>query len=572
MLHDPGSNRLASPALNLAPNPALVTQRAVQRLPRLALLLFCAAYVLPGVFGRDPWKSADITAFGYMAAIAQGRTGWFAPMVGGLPADAALLPYWLGAIFIQALDPWLDPALAARIPFALLLVLVLVLTWYASYHLARTEAAQPLPFAFGGEAQPVDYARAIADGALLALIASLGLLQLGHETTPELLQLASVALFVYALAASPFRALQPRLAVLAALPALAASGAPSIALALGIVGGVICRRSGYAPARRFARWVGASLLLAVLVASVLGAWGWHFATGGVDAADLWALLRLLAWFTWPAWLLALWTIWRWRDHLSDRHIAIPLGCASVSLVACIVMGGSDRALMLALPPLAVLAAFALPTLQRRTAAAIDWFSVCFFSACAITIWVVYLSIQTGFPAKPAANVARLSPGYVPSFSVLALALALAATLAWFWLVRWRIGRSRHPLWKSLVLPAGGVALSWLLVMTLLLVPLDHARSYRSLVERIAQQVPRGSCIAAPGMTRAQVVALERLGGFAVDAVTAAGATRCDFLLLAETRERSSAPGPQWELLARERRNNSDDEVTAIYRRAIDSAS
>ena len=572
MLHDPGSNRLASPALNLAPNPALVTQRAVQRLPRLALLLFCAAYVLPGVFGRDPWKSADITAFGYMAAIAQGRTGWFAPMVGGLPADAALLPYWLGAIFIQALDPWLDPALAARIPFALLLVLVLVLTWYASYHLARTEAAQPLPFAFGGEAQPVDYARAIADGALLALIASLGLLQLGHETTPELLQLACVALFVYALAASPFRTLQPRIAVLAALPALAASGAPSIALALGIVGGVICRRSGYAPARRFARWVGASLLLAVLVASVLGAWGWHFATGGVDAADLWALLRLLAWFTWPAWLLALWTIWRWRDHLSDRHIAIPLGCASVSLVACIVMGGSDRALMLALPPLAVLAAFALPTLQRRTAAAIDWFSVCFFSACAITIWVVYLSIQTGFPAKPAANVARLSPGYVPSFSVLALALALAATLAWIWLVRWRIGRSRHPLWKSLVLPAGGVALSWLLVMTLLLVPLDHARSYRSLVERIAQQVPRGSCIAAPGMTRAQVVALERLGGFAVDAVTAAGATRCDFLLLAETRERPSAPGPQWELLARERRNNSDDEVTAIYRRTIDSAS
>ena len=33
-----------------------------------------------------------------------------------------------------------------------------------------------VPLAFGGEATPVDYARAIADGALLALIASLGLL------------------------------------------------------------------------------------------------------------------------------------------------------------------------------------------------------------------------------------------------------------------------------------------------------------------------------------------------------------------------------------------------------------
>ena len=97
-----------------SPNPALVTQRAAQRLPRVALLLFCAAYVLPGVFGRDPWKSADITAFGYMAGIAQGRTGWLAPTVGGLPADAALLPYWLGAAFIKLLAPWVDPMLWQR--------------------------------------------------------------------------------------------------------------------------------------------------------------------------------------------------------------------------------------------------------------------------------------------------------------------------------------------------------------------------------------------------------------------------------------------------------------------------
>ncbi len=49
-----------------SPNPALVSQREAAALPRMALLLLCAAYVLPGLFGRDPWKSADITAFGYM--------------------------------------------------------------------------------------------------------------------------------------------------------------------------------------------------------------------------------------------------------------------------------------------------------------------------------------------------------------------------------------------------------------------------------------------------------------------------------------------------------------------------
>ena len=90
-----------------------------------------------------------------MLSIAQGRTPGWRPTVAGLPADVALLPYWLGAAVHQAAGrPWVDPALAARIPFALLLVLVLVLTWYATYHLARTEAAQPLPFAFGGEASP----------------------------------------------------------------------------------------------------------------------------------------------------------------------------------------------------------------------------------------------------------------------------------------------------------------------------------------------------------------------------------------------------------------------------------
>ncbi len=539
-------------------------------MPRLALLLFCAAYVIPGVFGRDPWKNADITAFGYMVNIAQGRTGWLAPTVGGLPADAALLPYWIGAAFIRLLGPWIDPALAARIPFALLLVLVLVLTWYSTYHLARTEAAQPLPFAFGGEANPVDYARAIADGALLALIASLGLLQLGHETTPELAQLASVALFVYALAASPFRVLSARSAVLVALPALAASGAPAIAVALGVAGGFVCRASGYEPARRFVPWIAGSTLLASGAALALGAWAWRVGGGAWSLSGAWEILRMLAWFTWPAWPLALWTLWRWRGHLSDRHIAIPLVSALVSLIACLAMGGSERALMLGLPPLAVLAAFALPTLQRSTAAAIDWFSVCFFTIAAAVIWVIYTSMQTGVPAKPAANIARLSPGYTPSFSVLALVLAALATLAWLWLVKWRTGRSRHPLWKSLVLPAAGVALCWLLVMTLLLPPLDNARSYRSLVQRIATRVPTANCLAAPNMARAQIVALEHLGGYRVDARAPAETTRCDVLVLMETRGRRATPGPGWTLVARERRNSSEDEIAAIYRRAAGS--
>ena len=59
--------------------PAIVAQGAVRRLPRTALILLCLAYILPGYFGREPWKNADITAFGYMVELASaGPHDWLA--------------------------------------------------------------------------------------------------------------------------------------------------------------------------------------------------------------------------------------------------------------------------------------------------------------------------------------------------------------------------------------------------------------------------------------------------------------------------------------------------------------
>lgn len=537
-------------------------------MPRWALLLFCAAYVIPGLIGRDPWKSADATAFGYMLSIAQGRSPWNSPSIADLPADAALLPYWLGAGFIRLMSPWVDPALAARLPFALMLVLVLMLTWYSTYHLARTEAAQPLPFAFGGEANEVDYARAIADGAALAVIASLGLLQLGHETTPELVQLASSGLFLYALAASPYRSLKAKLALTVSLPALAASGAPSMAMGLGLCGTAVCMLSSYEQVRRFAAWVMLSTVLALGTGYAMQAWGWR-AGSFSDWGKVVGVLRQWAWFLWPVGPLALLTLWRWRKYLKNRHIAVPLSCALVCLVSNVVMGGSDRALMLGVPALAILAAFALPTLQRGTSAAIDWFSVFFFSGGALLLWVHYVALQTGAPLKPAANMARLVPGYVNKFSAVGLAVGVGGTLAWLWLVGWRTGRNRHPLWKSMVLPAGGVALCWLLATTLLLAPVDHARSYRSLVQRVALHVPSDACIAASGLSRPLLASLEYMGPYRVEAQPDATKNSCEFLLRAQgprATPGSDVPAADWSLIAQVQRPNDKDELIGIYRR------
>ena len=138
------------------PSPAIIAQSAVRRLPRWALLLFCATYILPGFIGRNPWKNEDIAAFGVMRELTSAAANWLQPqLLGQVTGFDALVPYWLGAMAIKLL-PFLDPASAVRIPYIALLVLTLLASWYAIYYLARSPQAQPVAFAFGGEANPVD--------------------------------------------------------------------------------------------------------------------------------------------------------------------------------------------------------------------------------------------------------------------------------------------------------------------------------------------------------------------------------------------------------------------------------
>jgi 4-amino-4-deoxy-L-arabinose transferase-like glycosyltransferase len=574
------------------PSPAIIAQSAVRRLPRLALLLFCVAYVLPGFFGRGPWKYEDIAAFGVMRELASGSAHWLAPQLLGQtnPFDA-LVPYWLGALAIKLL-PFLDPAFAVRIPFGLLLALTLLATWYAVYYLARSPQAQPVAFAFGGEAGPVDYARAMADAGVLALIACLGLAQLSHETTPALAQLGFAALTFYAMAASPYRRatkiIGPAFGLLIGLTGLALSGAPTLALLLGLGGALVewthmrwgrehqqnGQPSGDGGREQSWHWVlliaGVTLLVSLL-AWALDLWRWriHLPGSGNELAtkDLRSLGRLLLWFTWPAWPLALWTLWRWRRQLASRHVALPLWFAAMAVLATLTTRSSDRSLLLALPPLAALAAFALPTLKRSVASLIDWFTLLFFTSCGIVIWVVWIAMQTGVPRQPAANVARLAPGFEPSFSWFAFLAAVAATLAWAWLVKWRAGAQRAAIWKSLVLPAGGATLCWLLLMTLWMPLLDFARSYAPVSRQVASLVDRKACVAIYGIGGAQAAALQYHGQLELRQLGAD--TDCPYMLVdveAQPTLSSRVNLPDWAFLATVRRPTDKNENVLVYKR------
>lgn len=529
------------------PSPALVSHVAARRVPQALLVLLCAAYVLAGFMGRSPWREVDMAAFGYMQAMADGASHWLRPTLDGMsPADPGLLQYWLGALALHIAPAWMPADVATRLPFMGLLGLTLALTWAAMYHLARMPEAQPVAFAFGGEASPVAYARSMADAALLALLACLGLAQMGHESSHSLVQLTGIAAVLLAMArmrqrvredvfkpqscaqwlmAGAWTVLGFGAALLGTL-ALALAGAAGLGVMLALIGAVLAVGWGGRGARfSWAAWWLLCAALAAVLTWALQLWTWPVPSG--DRA--WGnIARLLVWFTWPIWPLTLWTLWRWRHSLRHPqralHLLIPLlAAALVWLEVLFVAALPDRALLNALPAVAMLAAFALPTLKRSLSALIDWLTLIFFTASATTVWVVWISLQTGWPAKPATNVARRAIGFVPSFEWLPFVVAVLATLGWLALAAWRTRRHRPAMWKSLALPAAGTTLGWVLLMTLWLPMLEYGRGYGAHLRWVQQAVqgalvqearPAGvhaldtpTCMHAMGLSRAHLAAL-----------------------------------------------------------------
>ncbi len=597
------------------PTPAIVSQNAVRALPRPVLWALVLVYVCAGFIGRHPWKSEDMAAYGYMHALAQGHTTWLRPDLLGLPLEPApaLLPVWLGALALRLAPPWLDPQLAVRLPFMGLLLLAFVATWYATYYLARRPAAQPVPFAFGGEARPADYARAIADGSVLALIACFGLVQFSHEAAASVMQLLGASILFLALAALARR---PRmggaLGVLALLVLLGSGAGLWATLACAVLGLWLLavqhpERAVVMPLLAVPVALAYTWAALVWLASMGQGWPhmqtwlneavqWRYWSMGAfeparvePGAQHWQSLgRALIWFGWPAWPLMCWAIYRWRAHIFTRqpafHLLLPLAFLLPTLALAVLAQSAarDRLLFLGLPMAAALAAFALPTLGRAVSALIDWFTMLFFTVCGIAIWVIWTATQTGIPAKPAANVARLAPEYVPVFSPLAFVLALLATLVWLAVVRWRTGRHQAALWKSLVLPAGGATWCLVLVMTLWLPMLDYGRSYQPHIDKLRAHIRADiDCIWPYGLSRAQLAALTAQAGWPLRALPTAqqaqqaGAT-CSMAVLALAPAGGAADidaalqAAGWQRLAVVERPTSD-EALALYTPAAGQA-
>jgi 4-amino-4-deoxy-L-arabinose transferase-like glycosyltransferase len=282
------------------------------------------------------------------------------------------------------------------------------------------------------------------------------------------------------------------------------------------------------------------------------------------------LLEYGAWFTWPAWPLAAWAIYSWRHQLKSLHIAIPLAFL-IPMTIRILMNVHtiESNLLPLLPPLAILAAFGLPTLKRGAINAVDWFSVMALTLSAAFIWLGWFAIEFGWPEKLAHNAAKLAPGYEPGMHHMTVIVALLATVSWIILVHWRISRRPPVLWRAVVLSSGGVILCWVLLMTLWMPLINYSKSYAGVAQQIAERLPPVKYCVTTNVGTAQRASFAFFAGIPFeDQPTHA----CDFLLLQDdTSSLDNQPLLQqyegrWKLLWEGRRPSDRDERFRLYRR------
>ncbi|MFC5461077.1 ArnT family glycosyltransferase [Massilia niabensis] len=574
--------------------PVRLPASATLALPRWALFALGLLYILPGLIGRDPWKD-DADSFGIMWTMSRGGIDdWLYPNVAGLPAlDEGPLVFWLGALCIKLFGWLLGDVLAARVSNIGMFVAGGMSLWYTAFHLGRRPEAQPLRLAFGGQPEPDDYGRTLADTAVLVYLGSLGLLLYSHETLAVTLQGSLLAYFLYrAVRYIETASLRNAALVGLSLGALTLTRGPLSPLAL-LLALFVCTRFFSIPARaalpHMLLAAVAALLLTlvwILPATLVQPYGQSPVSAWIDwnarqlALPGWTSIReffrIGVWFFWPAWPFAGWAIWAWRRQQHMLHIVLPLTFvgALTALILCDPTPENGDLLKL-LPPLALMAAFGLPTMKRGAINAIDWFSVMALTTLAALVWLFWIAKLTGWPAKLSHNALKLVPGFTPEFGIISFTVAAAASIGWIWLVRWRVSRQRTVLWRAVVLSSGGLILLWVLLMTLFLPDLNYRRSYAGVAQAIAAKLPpNANCIETNvgASQRASFAYYGRLPFVGVEG------GQCDYVLLQDsvkTRddiEQSRDLSRTWRtggatLLWEGRRASDRDERFRLYRRS-----
>ena len=539
-----------------APSPAL-------RFPLAGAVVFalCAVYLLPGLLGHDPWKSEDAIGLGILHAMLESDRLLTLELAGEPYYGAGPLYFWVAAIAAKLTSAILPTHDGAR--------LASLCGVGAALYFTRLTAREL-------------YGKTAGDLSLLALMGSLGLLIHARETAPETLALAGLAIAYYGIAIAWKKATKAGLvfgvglAVTFLSKGLAHTLPPAIAALLLIP--FALARAQSTTTRGYIRAIGIGAVIAILI---VGAWFVAVHLAHPDYLYEWlaaqwesvanipqlvvseSYLKTLAWSAWPIWPLTLWAAWAYRRMLGNPGFAVPLIAALVSITLLIFSDVARELDALALlVPLAIPAGAVAMQLRRGAANALAWFSVMTAALLAIALWVMWVAMMTGFPAKLAANVAKLEPGFIAQFEPLMFAAAVGLSCAWGWFV----ARAELSTLRALPTWMAGLALTWGLAMTLWLSWVDYGKTYRIVAQGAqAALASQDGCVASRGLGTVQRAVFHYHAKLQTERVEVNRGHSCKWLLV-QGRPEPDMLAPGWTLIWEGARPR-DRERYRLYARA-----
>ena len=387
-------------------SPAVVSAAAAHKLPRYALLALLICFISPFLLSPQLLGSKNLTSFGIAWTMVNGSlSDWLIPNITGqFIYDTGPLTSWVSSLCILTFGQIIGPVRAFHLTTGLWFAIITACIWYSTYLLARRDEAQPVSFAFGGEAARKDYGRVVADITLLITIGTYGLLEPFHEISPTttLLAVASICFFGIVLSLEDLKRGSLLAGLGVGLGALTTTLGASIWLAFATWIAFIFTPDYTSRSKRvLITFVSALIvtciwpaLVFVFVPDQASVWftNWlHSSTKEFSLLSInqypW-LLKNMAWITFPAWPFAIWAVFAWRGSLKCAPISVPLSFLSISLFSILFTGLEPRTTMYCLvPSLAVLAGFGLISVKKSKENILDLFSGIVFTIGLIVVWI-----------------------------------------------------------------------------------------------------------------------------------------------------------------------------------------
>ena len=517
---------------NLATPRARIGEAAKTRL----LIVLCCIWICLGLVGHQPWKPNESTTVSIVKAMLSGEHLIDPTPVGEKIIKNPPLYYLSAAGLAKSLSPILDMHDAARIISGFWMALTLLVTGMIGREL---------------------WGEGIGRQTTFIMLSSIGLIATAHLLMPEVSALTGSAMAFYGLALAkrrPFRA-----------SVLIGTGIGISFMSTGLSAAAISLITALILPLFFKAWRSKSYAIVLGLAGISAApwlflWPflvWH--TLPAMLADWWHIqiqftqfnhlytLRTLCWFAWPALPIACWGLWRFRSTLffKPKFQLIVSNLIIAFLIIGLKSKNSDASVLALLIPLVAMASGSAETLKRGAAGALNWFGLILFGLMGILIWLGWIAIMTGHPAKLSARMHILSGLSEAHINIPALIIALFVTVIWAITINAkRSNRAAVTDW------AVGITMAWSLLMALWLPMIDSAKNYKDVMLSLEKALPsKYSCINSTGFGQPQQALLNYYTNLHVTPVRKSAELSCDLYLIQEDKTHEQInPGQDWKMI------------------------